>query len=340
MKVIDLENHFSTELWMETLKTNKGYPKFDEQRGLGFWEDCWIPITSLDISRKLLDLGEGRIKELDRAGVDYAHLSLNSPGAESFDVESSKLVARDANEAAAKAVSKYPKRLGAFMTLAPKDVDWSVKEMDRCINELGLWGWQTHSNYRDAYLDEKRFWPILEKCEKADMPIYIHPVAPAAKELRSFGICLSAPAFGFGVDTQFCFLRMIHRGVFDAFPNLKVILGHLGETLPFAADRVNAAYRQGFGQPDPELGGGYIHEPGFYVKNNLWTTSSGNYLPEALYCTRDVLGKNRIMMASDYPYDKIQPGVDMIAGNHLLPASEKELYLYNNAKTLGFGQFI
>lgn len=136
------------------------------------------------------------------------------------------------------------------------------------------------------------------------MPIYLHPTVTAAKDLREFGICLSSPIFGFGVDTQYCFLRMIHRGVFDAFPKLKVILGHFGETLPFTADRVNAAYRQGYGQPLKKIDGGYSKAPEYYIRHNLWTTSSGNYLPQALYCTRDVLGKEKVIMATDYPYEK------------------------------------
>lgn len=340
MKVIDIENHFVTHLWIETLKNNKNYPKFDDKKGLGYYDDSWMPVTDSGTSDKLLDLGEDRLKLMDKVGIDYAHLSLTAPGAESFDVETSKKVAKDANDTIAKAVKKYPDRIGGFITLAPKDPEWSVKEIERCVNELGLWGWHTHSNYGDSYLDEKRYWPILKKCEELGMPIYLHPTVTAAKDLREFGICLSSPTFGFGVDTQYCFLRMIHRGVFDAFPKLKVILGHFGETLPFTADRVNAAYRQGYGQPLKKIDGGYSKAPEYYIRHNLWTTSSGNYLPQALYCTRDVLGKEKVIMATDYPYEKIELGVDMIVNDNSLPDEEKELYLCDNAKALGFGKNI
>lgn len=337
MKVIDLEQHFETPMWIEALKHNNGYPRFDDQKGLGYWEDSWIPNTKTGANEKLLDLGEGRLRLMDECGIDYAQLSLTSPGSESFPVEISKKIAEDANNKASEAIEKYPERFGAYMTLAPKDPEWSLKEIDRCL-KMGLWGWHTHSNYGDAYLDEKRFWPILERCEELDMPIYIHPAATTAKELRTFGICLAAPTFGFGVDTQYCFLRMIHRGVFDAFPNLKIILGHFGECFPFTVDRINAAYRQGYGMPLPEIGGGYEHEPGYYVKKNLWTTSSGNYLKEALYCTRDVLGMDRVTMGTDHPYEKMNLGVDMMMKDVPLTDEEKSAFLFENARKLGFGK--
>lgn len=144
MKVIDLEQHFETHLWIEALKNNAGYPRFDEEKGLGYWEESWIPNTKTGANEKLLDLGEGRLALMDKCGIDYAQLSLTSPGSESFDVETSKKIAEDANNQAAEAISKYPERFGAYMTLAPKDAEWSLKEIDRCL-EMGLWGWHTHS---------------------------------------------------------------------------------------------------------------------------------------------------------------------------------------------------
>lgn len=335
MKVIDLEQHFETPMWIAALKNNRGYPRFDEQKGLGYWEDSWIPNTKTGANDKLLDLGAGRLKLIDGCGIDFAQLSLTSPGSESFDVETSKAVAKDANDTAARAMREHPDRFGAYMTLAPKDPEWSLGEIDRAL-DMGLWGWHTHSNYGDAYLDERRFWLILERCQELDMPVYIHPAVTTAKELRTFGICLSAPTFGFGVDIQYCFLRMVHRGVFDAYPRLKIILGHFGECFPFTLDRINAAHRQGYGMPLPEIGGSYEHEPGFYVKQNLWTTSSGSYLSEALYCTRDARGRDRVTIGTDHPYETMHRSVDMIARDVPLDDGEREAYLYGNAKALGF----
>ena len=336
MKIIDLENHFTTPLLIDILSKRTEVPRIDPEKGLGFWEDAWVPKNPA-VFDHLFDLGEGRIKLMDECGIDFAQLSINAPGADPYDAETSKAIAKDANDVVAEAAAKYPDRFGGFITLAPKDPEWSLAEIDRCL-EMGLWGWFTHSNFKDAYLDEKRFWPILKKCQDLDMPIYIHPASTTAKELRSFGICLAAPALGFTVDTLFCVMRMIHRGVFDEFPKLKIILGHFGEGFPFFLDRVNAAYRQNFGMPNPEISGGYKHEPGYYLKNNLWTTSSGNYLPEALYCTRDALGADRVTMATDHPYEEINLGVDMIVNDASLTEEEKTAFLCANAEALGFGK--
>ena len=133
------------------------------------------------------------------------------------------------------------------------------------MKELGFKMWFAHSNFGDSYLDEKRYWPLLAKAQELDMPIYLHPTAPMIPELRSFGYCLAGPTFGFGVEVAWVFLRMIHRGVFDEFPGLKVILGHFGEALPFLLDRVDTGYRQGYSRPRPEIGPGSKHAPSYYV---------------------------------------------------------------------------
>ena len=338
MKIIDLEHHFTTPLTLDIMAKRTETPRFDPEKGLGYFEDTWLPITGIGFKDLLLDLGEGRIKLLDDCGIDFAQMSLTAPGADSFEAETARIVADDANNTIAAAVAKYPDRIGGFMTLAAKDPEWSLKEIDRCL-EMGLWGWHTHSNFKDAYLDEKQFWPILKRCEALEMPIYIHPTVPAAKELRAFGVSLACPSYGFTADVLFCFMRMVARGVFDEFPRLKLLLGHLGEGLPFFFDRVNAAYRQGFGQPDPEMGG-YEHEPSYYIKNNVWTTTSGNFLPEALYCTRDVMGIDKITMATDHPYEIINKGVDMIVKDVPLSEDEKKAFLGGNAKALGFARGI
>lgn len=338
MKTIDLENHFVTELYYETLRTNKGTPRVEPGKGLVYWEDSWLPIasTTTGAQAKLLDMGEGRIKEMDEDGVDFAYLSLTAPGAEAFEPATGAKIARDANDRLAEYISKYPNRLGGMATLAPKDVDEAVKELERCVKELGFKGWHTHSNYHDSYIDEKRYWPILAKAEELDIPIYLHPACPMIPDIRTFGICLSGPTFGFGTEVMFVFLRMIHRGVFDAFPKLKIILGHFGEAFPFLLDRVDTAYRQGYEKPYPEeIGPGTKELASYYVKNNLWVTSSGNYLPAAYYCTRDALGVDKILLATDHPYEKMKWGVDYL--NELnLSDEERKAICRENAMGLGF----
>jgi predicted TIM-barrel fold metal-dependent hydrolase len=321
MQTIDLEHHFVTPLYMETLRANTSAPRVVEGKGLAYWEDAWIPIGQTGAGPKLADMGEGRIKAMDEAGVDFAVLSLTAPGVEPLEPSVALRVARDANDRLADYVAAHPDRLAGMATLAVKDADEAVSELERCVKELGFKGWHTHSNFGDSYLDERRYWPILAKAEELGVPVYLHPTAPMIPELRTFGICLSGPTFGFGTEVMYVFLRMIHRGVFDEFPGLKVILGHFGEAIPFLLDRVDTAYRQGYCQPNADIGSGSKELASYYVKKNLWVTSSGNYLPAAYYCTREALGLDKIVLATDYPFEQMHLGIDFIKS---LPISDDE----------------
>lgn len=321
MRTIDTEHHFVTELYMETLRKNTTTPRVVEGKGLGYWEDAWIPIGATGAGPKLADMGEGRIKLMDEAGVDVALLSLAAPGVEPLEPSLATRVASDTNDRLAEYIDAYPDRLMGMATLAPKDVDSAIKELERCVKELGFKGWNTHSNFGDSYIDEKRYWPLLAKAEELGVPIYLHPTAPMIPDLRTFGICLSGPTFGFGTEVMWVFLRMIHRGVFDAFPKLKIILGHFGEAFPFLLDRVDTAYRQGYPQPCAEIGEGSKELASHYVLNNMLVTTSGNYLPAAYYCTRDALGLDKILLATDYPFEQMNRGIDFIKE---LPISDEE----------------
>jgi len=332
VKTIDLENHFITDIWVEALRNNKGYPTLDEKKGLGFAPDAWMPMA---VEPKLRDLGEGRIKLMDAAGVDYAVLSVTSPGAEQFDVEVGKKVALESNDILAEVTKKYPDRFGGFASLAPKDPEWSAQELERCVKELGFSGWNTHSNYGDSCIDEQKYWPLLAKAQELDVPIYLHPAVPMIPELRSFGMVLGGPTFGFGVEVMYAFMRMIVRGVFDEFPDLKIIMGHYGEAMPFLVDRVDRAYMQKHSIPNPEIGPGSKEWASHYVKKNLWVTTSGNYLPAAFVCTRDGLGMDRILVGTDFPYEDMSDCMDFLRSLPLADDEKSALY-EANARALGF----
>jgi uncharacterized protein len=332
MRKTDLENHFVTPMFQEALATNKGYPQTDPVKGLGFAADAWLPLTAT--GAKLADLGEGRLRVMDAAGVDYAVLSLTAPGAEQFEVEVGKKVAENANDVLAALMKEHPDRFGGFAALAPKDPDWSVKELERCVKQLGFRGWETHSNFGDSHLDEERYWPILEKVQELDIVIYLHPAVPKIPELREFGMVLAGPTFGFGVEVSYTFLRMIVRGVFDRFPNLKIMMGHLGEAFPFLVDRVDRAYMQGHEKPNPGIGPGSKHVASYYVKKNLWVTTSGNYLPAAFVCSRDGLGMDRVLLATDFPYEDMGDCMSYLAGLPLTEDEKAKLY-ETNARGLG-----
>jgi uncharacterized protein len=154
-------------------------------------------------------------------------------------------------------------------------------------------------------------------------------------ELRSFGMVLGGPSFGFGTEVMYAFLRMIVRGVFDQFPNLKIIMGHYGEALPFLVDRVDRAYMQGHATPNPEVGPGSKEWASHYLKKNLWVTTSGNYLPAAFVCSRDGLGMDKLLLGTDFPYEDAGDCMKFLASLSL--SGEEEAALYEgNARALGF----
>jgi uncharacterized protein len=332
MKRIDLENHFASESWIEALKRNPGYPRLDVDEATGvftlrFAPDSFHPGPSLE---PLTDVDAKRLAAMDAAGVDVAVLSLNAPGVEQLEPAVGTRVAREANDALAEAIDRHPDRFLGFAALAAKDVDSAVAELERCVKDLGFRGWNTHSNFWDSYLDEKRYWPILARAEELGVPIYLHPTVSPIEQFRAYGQALSGPSFGFTAETAMLMMRLILSGAFDAFPKLKVILGHYGETLPFLLDRVDRASMQG------HAAAGLKHRVSHYLKTNLWVTTSGNYLPAAFDCTREALGIGHMALGTDYPHEDMKACVSFLESLPLAEDEREQLYA-GTALLLGFG---
>jgi predicted TIM-barrel fold metal-dependent hydrolase len=335
MKKIDFETHFFTKEYLKTLSENKGYPRFvegDGERKHRLWhtDDVGQPYGDF-LLNPLLDLGEGRIKMMDSVGIDVQVLSLSAPGIEKLDPEIGKSLAKASNDALSAAIGKYPDRLKGFAALAPNAPEEAADELERAVKELGFIGWNTHSNFGDSYLDEEKYWPILERAEKLDAPIYLHPTIPAMTPMKKFGFPLAGAPFGFGVDAALCMMRLIYSGVFDTYPKLKIILGHLGEALPFLLKRIDWAYVRPLDPSDrPTIG----KKPSEYLQNNVFVTTSGNYYEPAFMCTRAALGIDRILLATDFPYEDQNECLDFIE-QLPIPEQEKEKVYFKNAAQLG-----
>ena len=337
-KKIDVETHFITQKWIDALLDREDYPRLTHDESSDRWrlyyhEDVFEPFG---VRERLLDVGDGRIALMDDAGVDVAVLSLTAPGCEQLDAAVGSRVAAAANDALAAAIARHPQRLQGFAALCTKDVGAAVVELERAVRELGLKGWKTHSNYGDSFLDEQRYWPILAKAEELDVPIYLHPAAPMIRELQTYGLALAGAGFGFGVETALAMMRLVLSGAFDAFPRLRVILGHYGEGLPFQLQRVDHAFTRPHIRADgaavPEL----LHPPSFYLRTNMWVSTSGNYLPAAFACTRDALGVDRIVLGTDHPYEEMGESLAFLRDLQLSPSEAAELF-EGNAAGLGFG---
>jgi predicted TIM-barrel fold metal-dependent hydrolase len=336
---IDFETHFVTKEWVDATYANPGYPRFVDDKATGrrrmyYREDAFEPHGDFLLNR-LLDLGEGRIKGMDEAGVDKAVVSLTAPGVDHFDPGVGTSLARSVNDELAAAIDRRPERLMGFAALAPKDPLAAAAELERCVKELGFKGWKTHSNFGDSYIDERRYWPILAKAEELGVVIYLHPVAPMIPQLRTYGLALAGAAFGFGVETATAMMRLVLSGAFDVFPKLKVMIGHYGEGLPFLMQRIDHPFvRPHLRASDPEVVPDLKRLPSEYLRDNMLMTTSGNYLPAAFKCSREALGMERILLGTDYPYEEMTDCIGFLEGLGL-SQKERELLYYRNAGELG-----
>ncbi|GAB4245123.1 MAG: amidohydrolase family protein [Thermoleophilia bacterium] len=337
MKTIDLENHFVPESYVDALYANKGYPRLADdpatgKRRLYYSEDAFEPYGDVVLNR-LLDF-ENRLGEMDATGIDVAVISLTAPGVDQFEPALGTRLAREANDALAEAVNAHPERLKGFAALCPHDPQAAAKELERAVKELGFLGWKTHSNFGDSYIDHKRYWPILEMAEELDAPIYLHPAAPAIPVFRTYGLALAGAAFGFGVETALAMMRLVLSGAFDAFPKLKIILGHYGEGLPFLMQRIDHPFVRPHAREDVKAVPDLERRPSDYLRDNMVVTTSGNYLPAAFQCTKDALGMDKIMLGTDYPYEEMTEAMDFLNGLNLSAEEREQLFSRN---VLGLG---
>jgi predicted TIM-barrel fold metal-dependent hydrolase len=338
MKTIDLEAHFVTEEWVDALSRSKGYPRLVEDksartRRMYFTSESFEPFTDILLG-SLLDTGEKRLKAMDDAAVDMQVLTLTAPGVESLDPALGETLAISANNALSEIIRRHPKRFSGYAALAPKRPRQAAGELERAVRELGLKGWKTHSNYGDSYIDEKTYWPILAKAEELDVPVYLHPTATIIPQLRTYGFALAGTAFGFGVETAMAMMRLVLSGVFDAFPRLKIILGHLGEGLPFILQRTDFPFTRPHFIKDPGFLPILKKKPSYYLRNNMFVTTSGDYLAPAFICTRDTMGIDRILLGTDYPYEDSRECMQFLES---VPLSKTEREKVHSLNAQGLG---
>jgi len=335
MKKIDFEAHFWTEDYLDALRENKGFPRFIKNKETGSPELCFdndvVMLMGDKICNKLLDIGEGRLKDMDANGIDVQVLSLTAPGLEALDAETGTALSKKTNDLVAEAIEKHPGRFMGFAALAPQNPQEAADELERTVKELGFIGWNTHSNFAGSYLDEDKYWPILEKAAELDAFIYLHPTVPAIPQLCKYGFTFAGAAFGFGVEAAMCMFRVILSGAFDRYPGLRFMLGHYGETLPFLLERMDRAYTR---PPAPAGRPELAKKPSEYLKNNVFVTTSGNFFEPAFTCASQGMGIDRICLGVDYPYEEMDQSIQFIDS---LPISQddKEKIYFRNAGQLG-----
>ncbi len=258
----------------------------------------------------LLDAEEERLRQMDELGVDMHLMALTAPGVQMFDADTAMELAIVANDRLAALCRKYPTRFAGLASFAPHSPKRAVKEMERAVGELGLNGFMINSHTYDEYLDDPKFWPILEAAEALDRCIYIHPRAASygfKGPLQDYG--MDSAMWGYGMEVGTHAVRMMAGGVFDEFPNLKICIGHMGEAVPFWLWRLNfmnsRAQKAGRSKKTKR-------SMAEYFQDNFVITTSGVEDPLALRYSIDKLGIDNVLWAIDYPYQPMEPAVKFI----------------------------
>ncbi|HEX3784501.1 MAG TPA: amidohydrolase family protein [Pseudonocardiaceae bacterium] len=294
------------------------------------------PTTMKEINRRLLDVGDERIEEMDAAGIDFALLSMTSPGIQGeLDPARAVTRARALNDQLAGTVAAHPNRFGGFAALPMQDPTEAAAELDRCVHELGFHGalLNGYTNVGDVdtgwYYDHERFAPVWEVAEALGTPIYLHPRDPMP---RNQGLFEGHPElFGavwtFTVETATHALRLMTSGLFDRYPKLTFILGHLGETLPFNIWRIDhrASYMGDLRKFTKPL----TH----YLLNNFYVTTSGIFDTQALNAAMARVGVDRVLYSSDYPYESMREASDWF-DNAVISDNDRFRIGNTNARTL------
>ena len=290
MKTVALEEHFATQKIMDAWK------KVDPR-----WRDLALQAsTEGEGARRLLDLGPERLAAMDEAGIDVAILSLTTPGVQNLEADLAVGLAADANDRLAAAVQSQPERLQGFATLPTPSPHNSVKELERAVLKLGLNGAMLHGRTRDRNLSDPEFWPIFEAADALRAPLYLHPQSPQQGVLDAYYTGFGAEmeslfaraGIGWHYETGIQLLRLILAGVFDRFPNLQIVTGHWGEVMLFYLDRIDML-------SSPARLPRKISE---YVQQQISVTPSGIYSQRYLGWALEVLGPERILFATDYPF--------------------------------------
>jgi len=284
------------------------------------------------LQEALHDLGALRLREMDSAGIDVQVLSHGAPGLQKLEADIAVPLSKKTNDRLFQAVKAHPGRFEAFAVLPSADPKAAADELDRCVDKLGFKGAMLHGLDREGhFLDRKEYWPIYERAQALDVPIYMHPAVPHKAVIEAYyrdyleqfpG--LMTAAWGFTVETATQGIRLVLSGVFEAYPRLKIILGHLGESLPFSLWRINMALGRQGNRPTPFRD---------CFREHFWITTSGNFSTPALLCCVMEMGADRILFSIDWPFVPIAPGPKWFETVPLGP-EDREKILSGNAKRL------
>jgi 2,3-dihydroxybenzoate decarboxylase len=303
------------------------------------FEDYWRPTVggvdpkvASNLLARLTDFGEMRLQAMDQAGIARSVLAIAGPGVQSErDTATARRHARESNDFLAQEVQRRPDRYSGFAHLAMQDPLGAAEELERCVRELKFAGAMINGHTHGQYLDHPSLYPFWERAEALGMPIYIHPTDPVtpAPVLEGHN-GLRRATWEWGFETGSHALRLVFGGLFDRFPRAKVMLGHLGETLPFLLWRFDSRAKL-YGV---KLG----KQPSDYIKQNILVTTSGMCSAEPLNCTIAALGHERVMFGADYPFESAQEAGEFLDHTPLTEAVREDIAYSNAVRHLGLAK--
>jgi 2,3-dihydroxybenzoate decarboxylase len=249
------------------------------------------------LAEKLNDLGALRLREMDEAGIDLSVISENAPAAQSFAPDVAVVMAQRSNDHLAAAIKAHPGRFAGFAALPTPDPKAAADELERAVTKLQFKGAMIMGLTSGRhFIDEKQFWPIFERAQALDVPIYLHPGTPHKGVDEAYFKdypALNRAALGFTLETMTQGTRLIVSGVLDRYPKLKIILGHLGEAIPFLLWRIDNGIARQMQMPKSFTD---------YFREHFYVTTSGAFSNSALACSIAELGAERVIFSVDWPY--------------------------------------
>lgn len=305
-RIIAVEEHIATESFLRVAHGLELLPGDRSELEMTRGYESAEPMRS-----SLLDI-DARIAEMDAVGQDMAILSLNPPGVQPYLPADATPLARDFNDSLAAIIHHYPDRFGGLGAVAPQDPIAAATEVGRIMGPLGLNGIMINSHTNGHYLDETEFGPLLDAAEGLKAPIYLHPRMPAIlAPYDHYG--MQAAIWGYQAEAGLHAMRLILSGTLDRYPELTIVLGHLGEGIPYWLKRIDN--RHAFAQRVAGAAGGMPGlqlTPSEYFRRNFVITTSGINDPAVLSLALNAVGSENIMFAIDTPYEDAGDARDFI----------------------------
>lgn len=323
LTVTGLEEHFVTDDVLRAWQSAE--PR---------WQDLSLaPSTQGESGRRLAELGDDRIAAMDEAGVDRQVLSLSTPGVQSLPAAEAVSLAATTNDLLAETIAGRSDRFGGFATLPTPDPAAAAAELGRAVTELRLDGAMIFGRTRDRTMDAPEFWPIYEAAADLRAPLHLHPQSPSPRVREAYysgftpqlNAALSTHGIGWHYETGVELLRLILAGVFDHFPDLQVIVGHWGEIVLFYLDRISTLDNiASLERPIAD-----------YLHTNVYIAPSGVYSHRYLRWAADLVGTDRLLFSTDYPFVPAPAGLARrFLAESPLPSAERAAIASGNWERL------